>query len=78
LRQEVTKRHVRVGVLEPGGVATELGSHNIGAMREDIDAFYENTEVLKAEDIADGIAYMVTWPRHAFIAELWLMPTDQA
>src|SRR5207237_1349232 len=28
LRQEVTKRHVRVGVLEPGGVATELGSHN--------------------------------------------------
>ena len=28
LRQEVTQRHVRVGVLEPGGVATELGSHN--------------------------------------------------
>jgi NADP-dependent 3-hydroxy acid dehydrogenase YdfG len=30
LRQEVTKRHVRVGVLEPGGVTTELGSHNTG------------------------------------------------
>ena len=28
LRQEVTRRHVRVGVVEPGGVATELGSHN--------------------------------------------------
>ena len=28
LHQEVTQRHVRVGVLEPGGVATELGSHN--------------------------------------------------
>jgi NADP-dependent 3-hydroxy acid dehydrogenase YdfG len=28
LRQEVTQRHVRVGVVEPGGVATELGSHN--------------------------------------------------
>jgi NADP-dependent 3-hydroxy acid dehydrogenase YdfG len=28
LRQEVTRRHLRVGVLEPGGVATELGSHN--------------------------------------------------
>jgi short-subunit dehydrogenase len=28
LRQEVTQRHVRVGVLEPGGVDTELGSHN--------------------------------------------------
>ncbi|WP_285106350.1 SDR family NAD(P)-dependent oxidoreductase [Promicromonospora sp. MEB111] len=78
LRQEVTTKHVRVGVLEPGGVATELGSHNSGAMRDDIDAFYENTETLVPQDIADGIAYMVTRPRHASIAELWVMPTDQA
>ena len=28
LRQEVTRRHLRVGVVEPGGVATEPGSHN--------------------------------------------------
>ena len=28
LRQELTQRHLRVGVPEPGGVATELGSHN--------------------------------------------------
>jgi NADP-dependent 3-hydroxy acid dehydrogenase YdfG len=28
LRQELTQRHVRVGLVEPGGVATELGSHN--------------------------------------------------
>jgi NADP-dependent 3-hydroxy acid dehydrogenase YdfG len=65
-------------VLEPGGVATELGSHNTGAMREGIDAFYESTEVLQPEDVADSIAYMVTRPRHASIGELWLMPTDQA
>lgn len=78
LRQEVTKKHIRVGVVEPGGVATELGSHNSGAMREHIDAFYETTEVLQADDIADGIAFMVTRPRHASIAELWVMPTDQA
>ncbi|WP_122419394.1 SDR family NAD(P)-dependent oxidoreductase [Pseudomonas viridiflava] len=78
LRQEVTKRHVRVGVLEPGGVDTELGSHNSGVMRESIDAFYETTEVLQAEDIADGVTYMVTRPRRASISELWIMPTDQA
>jgi NADP-dependent 3-hydroxy acid dehydrogenase YdfG len=78
LRQEITKKHVRVGVLEPGGVATELGSHNSGVMKEGIDSFYETTEVLQAEDIADAIAYMVTRPRHASIAELWVMPTDQA
>ncbi len=79
LRQEVTKRHVRVGVLEPGGVDTELGSHNTPEVRDAmIDPFYEQTEVLAPEDIADGVAYMVTRPRHAAVGELWIMPTDQA
>ncbi|MBN3265669.1 MULTISPECIES: SDR family NAD(P)-dependent oxidoreductase [Pectobacterium] len=78
LRQEITKKHVRVGVLEPGGVDTELGSHNSGPMRESIDTFYKTTEVLQSEDIAEGIAYMVTRPRHASVSELWIMPTDQA
>jgi NADP-dependent 3-hydroxy acid dehydrogenase YdfG len=34
-------------------------------------------EVSAPEDIADGIAYMVTRPRHTAIGELWIMPTDQ-
>jgi NADP-dependent 3-hydroxy acid dehydrogenase YdfG len=47
LRQEVTRRHLRVGVLEPGGVATELGSHNKPEVRNQmIDPFLEQTEVL--------------------------------
>jgi short-subunit dehydrogenase len=47
LRQEVTQRHVRVGVLEPGGVATELGSHNKPEVRNQmIDPLYQQTEVL--------------------------------
>jgi NADP-dependent 3-hydroxy acid dehydrogenase YdfG len=79
LRQEVTQRHVRVGVIEPGGVATELGSHNKPEVRNQmIDPFYEQTEVLAPEDIADGVAYMITRPRHTSIGELWIMPTDQA
>jgi NADP-dependent 3-hydroxy acid dehydrogenase YdfG len=65
--------------LEPGGVDTELGSHNNDDIRSQIiDPFLEQTEVLASEDIADGIAYMVTRPRHASISELWIMPTDQA
>jgi NADP-dependent 3-hydroxy acid dehydrogenase YdfG len=78
LRQEVTQRHVRVGVVEPGGVATELGSHNKPEIRSEIiDPFYEQTEVLAPEDIADGVSYLVTRPRHTAIGELWIMPTDQ-
>ena len=40
-------------------------------------AFPADKQPLTAEDIADGIAYMVTRPRHASVGELWLMPTDQ-
>ena len=70
LRQEVTQWHVRVGVVEPGGVDTELGSHNKPEIRNEmIDPFYEQTEVL-APDIADGVAYMVSGPRRTAIGEL--------
>jgi NADP-dependent 3-hydroxy acid dehydrogenase YdfG len=72
LRQEITKKQVRVGVLEPGAVATELVSHNNEQIREDLaksDA--ENIPVpLQPEDIADGIAFMVTRPARASIARL--------
>jgi NADP-dependent 3-hydroxy acid dehydrogenase YdfG len=78
LRQEVTQRHVRIGVVEPGGVDTELGSHNKPEVRaEMIDPFYQQTEVLAPEDIADAVAYMITRPRHTTIGEMWIMPTDQ-
>ena len=78
LRQEVTRRHVRVGVLEPGAVATELTSHNTAAIRREMtDPFDAEHEKLLADDIADGVAFMVTRPRHSLIGEMWVMPTDQ-
>ena len=79
LRQEVTKKHVRVGVLEPGAVETELISHNNDTVKEGLtvsDA--ENIpEKLQPQDIAESIAYMVTRHRRSSIAELWAMPTSQ-
>jgi NADP-dependent 3-hydroxy acid dehydrogenase YdfG len=42
-----------------------------------IDPCCRQTEVLVPEDIADGIAYMISRPRRAAIGELWIMPTDQ-
>ncbi|MEA2323866.1 MAG: hypothetical protein QOD81_3716 [Solirubrobacteraceae bacterium] len=79
LRQEVTKKHVRVGVLEPGAVATELVSHNNEQVQADLAADADRIpEPLQPEDIADGITYMVTRPRRSSVAELWAMPTSQA
>ena len=79
LRQEITRRHARVGLVEPGAVATELVSHNSAEIRKKMtDAFDAEVEKLEAEDIADGVAYMVTRSRRTTIADLLVMPTDQA
>jgi len=78
LRQEVTERHVRVGVIEPGATDTELPTHNNDYIRSNVlDPYQEQHEVLQAEDIADAITYMVTRPRHTAIREMLIMPTDQ-
>jgi NADP-dependent 3-hydroxy acid dehydrogenase YdfG len=78
LRQELATSYVRVGVLEPGKVDTELDSHNTDTVIAEIEANYGHLRMLDAEDIADGITYMVTRPRHAAISELWIMPTEQS
>jgi NADP-dependent 3-hydroxy acid dehydrogenase YdfG len=78
LRQEVTQKHVRVGVLEPGAVDTELVSHNNDTIQNELAASDAIPEPLQPEDIAESIAFMVTRPRRSSIAELWAMPTSQA
>jgi NADP-dependent 3-hydroxy acid dehydrogenase YdfG len=80
LRQEVTQKHVRVGVLEPGAVSTELVSQNSQAVQDELAASDADRipEPLHPEDIAENIAFMVTRPRRSSIAELWAMPTSQA
>jgi NADP-dependent 3-hydroxy acid dehydrogenase YdfG len=77
LRQEVTGRHVRVSVVEPGAVATELSGHNRPEVLEGIKKRFAGIERLTAEDIADAIGYVVTRPRHVAINEVLIRPTEQ-
>ncbi len=78
LRQEVTTRHVRVALVEPGAVSTELVSHNRPEIQEQAKARFGDIERMTAEDIADAITYIVTRPRHVAINELLIRPTEQA
>ncbi|HRE28364.1 MAG TPA: SDR family NAD(P)-dependent oxidoreductase, partial [Anaerolineales bacterium] len=57
LRQEVTGRHVRVSVVEPGAVNTELRDHLRPEIREQL-ARRASFEAMEADDIADAIAYI--------------------
>ena len=77
LRQEVTGRHVRVSLIEPGAVETELPSHNRPEILEQIKSRFADVERLAATDIADAISYVVTRPRHVAINELLVRPTEQ-
>jgi NADP-dependent 3-hydroxy acid dehydrogenase YdfG len=77
LRQEVTGRHVRVALVEPGAVTTELTSHLRPEIREQTAQRLANMERLHADDIADAITYMVTRPRRVAINEVLIRPTEQ-
>ena len=77
LRQEVTRRHVRISLVEPGATRTELASHNRPEVRSGIQAFFETVELLHAEDIADAISYIVTRPRRIAVNEILVRPTEQ-
>jgi NADP-dependent 3-hydroxy acid dehydrogenase YdfG len=77
LRQEVTRRHVRVSLVEPGATATELASHNRAEIRETLAQRFANQERLEAEDIADAITYIVTRPRRVAVNEMLIRPTEQ-
>jgi NADP-dependent 3-hydroxy acid dehydrogenase YdfG len=77
LRQEVTQRHVRVSLVEPGAVATELSSHNRPEIKEQISQTFADIDRLQSEDIADAIAYIVTRPRRVAVNELLIRPTEQ-
>lgn len=77
LRQEVGGRQVRISLVEPGAVETELIDHNRPEIQEMIQQRLGETERLKAPDIADAISYVVTRPPHVAINEVLVRPTGQ-
>jgi NADP-dependent 3-hydroxy acid dehydrogenase YdfG len=77
LRQEVTGRHLRVSIVEPGAVATELASHNRPEIREQMGKRFGGIERMQATDISDLITYIVTRPWRVAINEVLIRPTEQ-
>ena len=77
LRQEVTRRHVRVSIVEPGAVATELATHLRPEILEGMLTTFGPMEMLQSEDIAEAIAFTVTRPRRMTVNEVLVRPTEQ-
>jgi len=78
LRREVFKDKIRVTVIEPGAVATELADHitNPG-MKAGVEAFKATIEALQPEDIAAAVLYAVTQHPRVNVNEILIRPTMQ-
>jgi NADP-dependent 3-hydroxy acid dehydrogenase YdfG len=77
LRQEQLTNRVRVSVVEPGTVDTELGSHTREELREGIAQMTEGMQLLRPDDIAEAITYIVTRSRRVAVNEILIRAGDQ-
>jgi NAD(P)-dependent dehydrogenase (short-subunit alcohol dehydrogenase family) len=64
--EELRAHNIRVSVLAPGSVNTSFGG-----------AGKDRAKMLQPEDVAAAVAMLVTQPRHAFISELRMRPTQK-
>jgi len=78
LRQELISRRVRVSVVEPGTVATELVSHVREDVRQAAQRQVESIEPLRPEDIADAVLYIVTRDRRVAVNEVLVRAAEQS
>jgi NADP-dependent 3-hydroxy acid dehydrogenase YdfG len=77
LRQEGVALGVRVTLIEPGAVATELAGHNRPEVLEQIRKRFGEIERLSAQDIAAAILYAIGQPPNVSINEVLVRPSGQ-
>jgi NADP-dependent 3-hydroxy acid dehydrogenase YdfG len=77
LRQEGVALGVRVTLVEPGAVETELVGHNRPEVLEQIRQRIGDIERLTAEDIATAVLYAIGQPAHVSVNEVLVRPSGQ-
>jgi len=68
---------VRVSSVDPGLVETEFSEVRFHGDTDRASTVYQGYEPLRAEDVADAVAYVVNAPEHVDVFNLVLLPTDQ-
>jgi NADP-dependent 3-hydroxy acid dehydrogenase YdfG len=77
LRQECVATGVRVTIVEPGAVATELAGHNRPEVLAQMAKAFEGVTPLSSEDIASAILYAIAQPANVSINEVLVRPSGQ-
>lgn len=78
LRQEVHKDNIRVTIIEPGLVDTEINDQITDPIaKQRIEERRKSITPLQSEDIAAAIVYAVTQPQRVNVNEILIRPTEQ-
>jgi NADP-dependent 3-hydroxy acid dehydrogenase YdfG len=77
LRQEGVEKGVRVTLIEPGAVATELPGHNRPEIQQMIAGVLADVAPLESEDIANAILYAIAAPANVAVNEVLIRPSGQ-
>lgn len=78
LRIDLLGSGVRVGSVDPGMVETEFSEVRFHGDRSRAEAVYRGLRPLQAEDVAETVFFAADLPDHVNLAEVLLLPTDQA
>jgi NADP-dependent 3-hydroxy acid dehydrogenase YdfG len=77
LRMELLEDNIRVTVVEPGAVETELPTHITDEEAKEGLSGLLSLDILQAEDVANAIVYAVTQPDRVSVNEILIRPTQQ-
>ncbi len=78
MRLDLLGTGIRVSTVDPGMVETEFSVIRFHGDINRASTVYEGLDPLTAQDIADTVVWIADRPRHVQIAEVVILPTDQA
>ena len=78
MRIELTEYGIKVSTIQPGAVETDFSLVRFKGNEQQAEAVYAGFQALKAEDIADAIAYCVNAPGHVSVADMTIYPRAQS
>ncbi len=78
LRMDLLGSGVRVSTVDPGMVETEFSVTRFDGDAQRAAGVYRGMSPLTPEDVADAVVWVTDRPAHVQVAEMLLLPTDQA
>jgi 3-hydroxy acid dehydrogenase/malonic semialdehyde reductase len=78
LRHDLVDTPIRVCTVDPGLVETEFSMVRFRGNEQRAKTVYQNISPLTGADVADAVLYCASRPPHVQIAEMIILPTNQA